>query len=381
MDSDIKKLKRIFDKNDNSFPRELEEEWSYFDMNEPIGVREITKDLKNKECFLKFGWRQYIRYKGSDEDEEARFMGTISCSGIKEFKEAKSHSSEWILRIKKLPFSNDKVIEIDNKVTGKVFIRCQKVYPTNLEIKIKNKKGEYESYKNDFSTVRLINELIGEVELAFKNSVREVFSNNQIIGLLTLNYILTHRVLRDLSLNHLKRSFEEDEKGKTLNFETFEERKFMLLAIDMAENPQFNSLHKIWYAIGGSKVQIQRDAFQMKSYKYPNICQGVVIKMPTPKNVTEALWIGAGNNFFYTLELTQDKGYALCAWFYNVNQEPEHLYIEDKLKGTFEDFCNAIKKFHSSKPLEKGSNEVIENEELKKKMKNWLQLKKRLNKI
>jgi hypothetical protein len=116
--------------------------------------------------------------------------------------------------------------------------------------------------------------------------------------------------------------------------------------MDISENPQFNSLHKVWSSIGGSKKQIQRDTFNLRTYKYPNICQGLAIKMPTPKNVTEALWIGAGNNFFFTLELTQDKGYALCAWFYNANEESEHLYIEDKLKGTFEDFSNAIKKFH-----------------------------------
>lgn len=139
------------------------------------------------------------------------------------------------------------------------------------------------------------------------------------------HWIFVHNILRDWAL--------------------FETMHFIKICGSIGLNPSENVFKNLWLDFGGNKKLIKGDTFKIEFLNKGKYMSIFAIKMPKAEMVTEASWVaikpGLGKTF-YTLEKTEDKGYALCAWLIGKSGQPEHHYIIDNLKNKLSHFIKAI---------------------------------------
>lgn len=195
--------------------------------------------------------------------------------------------------------------------------------PPEDELKAKESQGSlWENGDSSISRKGMEEYLNDKQVKEFKAGVKKEINN---IASKPFHYVFVHRNLRDIAL-----------------FKTME---FMRVCGLIGMGKSDNVFYEIWLENGGDKKLLEKNTFKPEFFNKGKHKSIFALKMPKAQFPLEASWVALQpgiNKAFFTLELTEYNGCALCAWIIGKNGKPEHLYIKDNLKNNLKSFINAI---------------------------------------
>ena len=116
------------------------DEYDYF-------VYDVKKEKENQVSFKFFFDGSLGQWSdGAHYLLEIKFIGSILCDDVKEFKQEDCKTEKTIFKIKKELFNKDKIIQIENEEVGKISIKCGKLYAQKIDAYSHREDGKWELY-------------------------------------------------------------------------------------------------------------------------------------------------------------------------------------------------------------------------------------------